>query len=133
MSTGRAPRRKSPCDAPLHDVGDGEMMTTRQIAEYIGGTQHTVRGRLLKGWRGEQLLQPLRERRKLGQPKGQTPVIAIKLALQFGWKAPSAAQVMEVHPMEQSTAAYWSNAYKHAIEQVARAREKNRGKKKGAT
>lgn len=110
--------RRTGCHVQKHDVGDGEMLTTRQIAARIGGTPHTVRGRLAKGWTGEQLLQPLRERRKLGQPKGLTPVIACKLALTFGWKAPTAAQIMDIHPMEESTAAYWANAYKHAIAQL---------------
>jgi len=44
----------------LYDVGNGQKMTTLQIAEKTGCTRSAVMSRLVRGWRGERLLEPVR-------------------------------------------------------------------------
>lgn len=93
-----------------HDVGDGRKLTTRQIANEIGGTPHNVRARLAKGWTGAQLLIPIFERRRKGVARTPTQVVAYKLALKFGHNIPTVQQIRDTHPMDTSTARYWRNA-----------------------
>lgn len=94
------------------------MLTTREIAEIIGGTPHNVRARISKGWKGSHLLIPLFERRRLGVARTTTQVIALKLAHAFPHKIPSVAQIQAVHPMDKTTARYWRNAIKQAQEEA---------------
>lgn len=110
-------KRKTGNHIPKHNVGEGrEPMTTRQIAAELGCDAGVVRNRINKGWKGEQLLLPIHTRRKSGMPRTYTQVVALKLALAFGKKVPSAAQIQAVHPMAYSAAQHWRNAIKYAIE-----------------
>lgn len=110
LGTQVRPRRRTGCHVRFHDVGNGEMLTTREIAERIGGTPHNVRARLAKGWTGVELLLPLRRRRKVGLPRVHTQVVAYKLAAEFQGKRPTVKRIIEIHPMSRSDAAYWRNA-----------------------
>ncbi|HRP74550.1 MAG TPA: hypothetical protein PKZ27_03080 [Rhodocyclaceae bacterium] len=118
LGTALKPKRKTGSHIQRHDMGDGQMLTTREIARVIGGTPHNVRARLAKGWKGEALLTPLGERRRIGKPKGQTQVIAYKLAVHFKHRIPSTKEIMTVHPMEESNACYWRNAIVRALEEL---------------
>lgn len=44
----------------LYDVGGGKQMTAYQIADITGCTKSAVLSRLFRGWKGEQLLEPVR-------------------------------------------------------------------------
>lgn len=94
------------------------MLTTREIAKIIGGTPHNVRARISKGWKGEHLLVPLFERRRLGVARTTTQVIALKLAHAYPHKIPTVKQIQQVHPMSNATARYWRNAIKLAQEEA---------------
>ena len=118
LGTTLKPKRKTGSHIQRHDVGDGLLLTTREIAARIGGTPHNVRQRLAKGWSGPQLLLPLRKRRTIGLPKSQTQVVAYKLALHFGRRAPTVAEIRRIHPMDRSNAAYWRNAILTAQQQL---------------
>lgn len=105
--------------AKKHHVGGNEWLTTREIAKVIGGTQHNVRARLAKGWKGEALVLPVGERRAPGRPRVMTQVVAYKLALKFKRRTPTVPEIMEVHPMAEETATYWRNAIIKALEDLA--------------
>lgn len=115
-----APKRKTGCHIQKHDVGDGEMLTTRQIAVRLGTTPATIRGRLAKGWKGEQLLLPTGAKRREGRPRTQTAVTAYALALRFGRKWPTTAEIQRAFPMDDTTAAYWRNAIRIALEKTCK-------------
>lgn len=108
--------RKSPSDAKLYDVGDGVMMTGRQIAEKIKSTNGTVRSRWAKGWRGPALLLPPGDRRKKSKPRTTTAVNAYALALRFGARVPTTREIHAVFPMCNASAMYWRNAIRAALE-----------------
>lgn len=111
-----APKRKTGRHVRKHDVGDGSMLTTRQIAVRLGTTPHNIRARLAKGWKGEELLTPIGERRRQGQPRTQTAVVAYRLALAFGTRRPTTEEIRKVYPMTESSACYWRNAITIALE-----------------
>lgn len=113
-----APKRKTGKHIPKHDVGDGTFLTTRQIATRLKTNPHTIRARLAKGWRGEELLTPIGERRRTGQPRTQTAVVAYKLALHFGRRRPTTEEIRKVHPMTESSACYWRNAITIVLERI---------------
>lgn len=108
--------RKSPHNAARHDVGGGELLTVRQIALRLGTTPSVVRARLFKGWKGEALMLPTGNRRKEGRPRTQTAVTAYALALKFGSRWPSTREIMAAFPMDETTATYWRNAIRIALE-----------------
>lgn len=126
----KPPTRKLPRSAPRYDVGGGEQLTTREIAERIGGTQHNVRARLAKGWKGEALLTPIFERRKPGKPRAATAIVAYTLARTFGSRIPSTAEIQTLFPMEESTAAYWRNTIREALEKSDAYYRKNPGRRR---
>lgn len=108
--------RRSPVTAKRYDVGDGTMLTCREIAMRVkGATQQTIRNRVNNGWKGEALLNPLDVRRNEGRPRTTTAVIAYKLARKFGSKLPTPAEIRSVHPMAETTATYWRNAIREAL------------------
>lgn len=45
-------------DSFRYDVGDGRMLTMREIALEVGVSKQTIRGRIKSGWRGAKLLLP---------------------------------------------------------------------------
>lgn len=113
------PKRKTGSHVAKHDVGVGyPPMTTRQIAERIGCDPHIIRARINKGWMGADLLAPIGTRRRIGVARTQTQVVALKLALTFGRKIPTPAQIRAVHPMEYAAALYWRNAIKRALKDL---------------
>lgn len=111
------PARKTGFHVERHDVG-GKMMTTREIAAKIGGTAHTVRARLAKGWKGKELLMPVNSRRSVGRPRVSTQIVAYKIARQFPDSVPTVAQIRAIHPMAASTATYWRNAIIRAMREL---------------
>ena len=126
----KPPTRKLPSNAPRYDVGGGEMLTSREIAERIGGTQHNVRTRVAKGWKGEALLVPVFERRKPGKPRAATAVIAYTLARTFGSRIPTTKEIRDLYPMEESTAAHWRNTIREALEKSDAYYRKNPGRRR---
>lgn len=119
LGSGIKPKRKSGSHIQKFDVGDGSLpMTTRQIASKVGCEPRVIRARINKGWTGAELLSPLNSRRRIGIPRTQTQIIALKLALAFPKKIPTAAQIIAVHPMSYTAALYWRNALKQAIEDL---------------
>ena len=118
------PTRKSPVTAKKYDVGYGEMLTVREIANVLGTSYGVVRARITKGWTGEQLLIPVGERRGKSKPRTQTAVVAYVLATRFKRRIPTTEEIKDTYPMAESTAMYWRNAIKIALEREAR----NRGR-----
>lgn len=119
--TKKKPRRKTGSHVARHDVGPyREPMTTREIADYLGTTPHNIRARIRKGWHGEDLLKPIGTRRRIGIARSPTHVVAMKLALTFGRRVPTIAQIRAVHPMEYTTACYWQNTIKRALKELKR-------------
>lgn len=112
------PTRKSPVTAKKYDVGYGEMLTVREIANVLGTSYGVVRARITKGWTGEQLLTPVGDRRRKSVPRTKTSVMAYTLALKFGRRVPTTKEIMDTYPMAESTAMYWRNAIKIALEKL---------------
>ena len=110
--------RRPNSQAKRYDVGGGELLTTREIARIIGGSQHNVRQRIRQGWKGAALVLPLGERRRIGAPRVNTQVIAFKLAQKFGRRIPTVAEIEAAHPMDETTATYWRNAIIRAWEEL---------------
>lgn len=118
--------RRSPETAKKYDVGGGEMLTVKEIAEVVGTTPGTIRFRLSKGWEGESLVLPKGERRKGGKPRTQTSVTAYTLALKFGRRLPSVEEIRETYPMSETTAMYWRNSIRIALQRVYNPSRKQR-------
>ena len=112
------PTRQSPVTAKKYDVGDEEMLTVREIATVLGTSYGVVRARITKGWTGESLLTPVGERRRKSMPRTKTSVMAYTLALKFGRRVPTTKEIMDTYPMAESTAMYWRNAIKIALEKL---------------
>lgn len=110
------PTRKSPVTAKKYDVGDGEMLTVREIANVLGTTYGVVRSRITKGWTGEALLTPVGQRRAKSRPRTKTSVMAYTLALKFGTRLPTADEIRQAYPMCEATAYYWRHTIQVALE-----------------
>lgn len=108
--------RRPPRTAKRYDVGDGEMLTVREIATILGTSVGTVRSRITKGWTGESLLLPPGDRRGKSKPRSQNTVVAYVLALRFGARLPTTKEIMETYPMAESTAHWWRHTIRAALE-----------------
>lgn len=122
------PRRKSPVTAKKYDVGDGEFLTVREIAEHLNTKPQVIQSRINNGWTGESLLLPVGQRRKKSQPRTNTSVVAYLLALEFGKRVPSIAEIQSVYPMSESAAGYWRVAIQRAIDRYYDLRHKRKRK-----
>jgi hypothetical protein len=106
-----------PRKAKLYEIGK-ERLSVQEIADRAGLRWQTVHSRLARGWRGQQLLIKKQSRRQDGQPRGPNQVIACKLAITFGARVPSPAEIRQVHPMSTTSAMRWRNALRIALEQL---------------
>lgn len=104
--------------AKKYNVGGGEMLTVREIARIAGTTAGTIRARLRKGWKGDSLVLPLGERRKEGQPRYPTQIVAYKLAMKFRYRVPTVEEIRAVHPMSEHNARFWRYSMRRAIEEL---------------
>ncbi len=107
---GRPPR--------TYDCGRYGKLTVRQIADIAGITIHGVQVRLRRHWKGEQLCLHISESRRIGWRKrgcsSPTMVLALRLALNFPDRLPTADQIRAIHPMTRDNATHWRSAIRDA-------------------
>lgn len=107
-----------------YDVGGGEMLTVREIADLVGVNYGTIRQRISVGWEGPHLLLPKGDRRKPRKPRTRSMLIACTLAIEFGRRLPTTQQIREVFPMEADAAEDWRVVYKAALEKTNQPRRR---------
>ena len=90
------------------DCGKYGKLTRQQIADMAGISLDGVRKRLELGWSGEHLCITRAEKRRVGRHRkgGSRPtmVTAMRLALAFPSRMPTAEEIREVQPMEYRAA-----------------------------
>lgn len=110
---GRKPER-------LYDCGKYGRLSRSQIATVAGISTKAVAVRLNGGWKGESLCAPKRSgcNRKRGVVCRSTMLVAAKIARRFPDRVPTTKEILEVHPMAESTARNWQTVF-HRLDEAA--------------
>lgn len=102
-----------------HDCGKFGQLTVMQIVKLTGMSRSSIQRRIAIGLTGEKLCDvPKANCRKRVRDNINRPVasVALRLALAFGNKVPTAKQIQSVRPMSESAAKRWRRVYREIVE-----------------
>ena len=100
------------------DCGKYGRLTRAQIAIIAGISTKAVCQRINSGWKGERLCAAKRSgcNVKRGVVCRSTIVTAAKIARRFPDRVPSIKEIMQAHPMAESTARNWQTVFNKLAE-----------------
>jgi hypothetical protein len=117
-SLGRARKNHRGSQGPRYDCGEHGQLSVTEIAMRLGMTRTAVKNRIVKGWRGDRLMQPKHatrtEIRTNRPPAKHMLVAALRIAHQFPDRLPTLEEIQAIRPMSSHYAVQWRQAISHA-------------------
>lgn len=112
-------RRRSPANAEKFDCGAQGFLTVREIMARTGMKEGTVRTRIRRGHRGDELFVRYLPKRLTDSPVYPVAQLATELALTYPGRAPTPEEVMALRPMSLWNAERWSRAIRRVYNRRA--------------